>query len=210
MEHFSRYSSRILPDSWKLGRICALAIIILALGIFLGCLFSGVFSEKTSTSVPTGNQTVASTSGPPSPLDVSIRPLLERLRINPYDPDLLATIGDQYYDHREYAKAVEYYERSLALSPGNVNVRTDMGTAIWYMGDPDGAIREYEASLKTEPNYPQTLLNMGIVKWQGKQDGKAALELWQRLLRVNPNYPDSQKVEKLIQQVQAEVKQTAE
>ena len=115
-------------------------------------------------------------------------------------------IGNQYYDHRDYAQAVEYYERSLKLTPENVNVRTDMGTAIWYMGNPDGAIREYETALKYQPDYPQTLVNMGIVKWQGKHDRKAALELWQRLLMLNPYYSDRQKVEQLIQQVQAEGK----
>lgn len=41
---------------------------------------------------------------------------------------------------------------------------------------------------------------------QAMHDGKAALELWQRLLMLGPYYPDRSKVEQLIQQVQAEGK----
>ena len=76
-----------------------------------------------------------------------------------------------------------------------------MGTAIWYSGDPNRAIREYEQALKLAPNYPQTLFNMGVVKWQGQHDGKAALVLWEKLLAANPNYPERQKVEAMMQQV---------
>lgn len=208
MRHSSPDASRILPGSRKPGRAWALAIIILMLGIGVGYLFRGSFSPGTSANLSSGNPAAASAPSAASqlPFDITIQPLLARLKNGPDNPDLLADIGDQYYDHRDYGKAVEYYERSLKLKPENVNVRTDMGTAIWYMGNPDGAIREYETALKYQPDYPQTLVNMGIVKWQGEHDRKAALELWQRLLMLNPYYPDRQKVEQLIQQVQAEGK----
>lgn len=208
MKHSSHCASRIPPGSRKPGQTWALAIVILALGIGLGYLFRGSFSSATSASLPSGNQAApsATSSASPAPFDTTIQPLLERLKNSPDNPDLLADVGNQYYDHRDYEQAVAYYERSLKLTPENVNVRTDMGTAIWYMGNPDGAIREYETALKYQPDYPETLVNMGIVKWQGKHDAKGALELWQRLLMLNPFYSDRSKVEQLIQQVQAEGK----
>lgn len=208
MEQMSDVSSQTPRGTWTPVRIFAAAIIILVLGVYLGYLFSGSASKTASTSMQKFNSTSGTTSQPESqqPFDSTIRPLLQRLSSNPDDANLLVTIGDQYYDHRDYERSVDYYRRSLTLRPENVDVRTDMGTAIWYMGNPDGAIREYETSLKLDPNHPQTLFNMGIVKWQGKHDGKAALELWQRLLSVNPTYPDRQKVEQLIQQVKAATK----
>ncbi len=208
MKHSSQNASRILPGFRKSAQIWALAIVTLALGVGLGYLFRGSLSPAASASLPSANQAApsAASSASPVPFDNTIRPLLERLKNSPADPDLLADVGNQYYDHRDYEQAVAYYERSLKLTPENVNVRTDMGTAIWYMGNPDGAIREYETALKYQPDYPETLVNMGIVKWQGKHDAKGALELWQRLLMLNPFYSDRSKVEQLIQQVQAEEK----
>ncbi len=208
MEQMSDSTSQTRGGRWTPVRIFAAAMIILALGVSLGYLFSGSASQTATTGRQTDNQTAGPTSQPESqqPFDSTIRSLLQRLSRNPDDATLLVTIGDQYYDHRDYERAVDYYRRSLTLRPENVDVRTDMGTAIWYMGNPDGAIREYETSLKLDPNHPQTLFNMGIVKWQGEHDDKAALELWQRLLSVNPTYPDRQKVEQLIQQVKATTK----
>jgi tetratricopeptide (TPR) repeat protein len=135
--------------------------------------------------------------------NTAIQPLLDQVKSRPNDPELLASIGNHYYDNRDYAKAIEYYGRSLKLAPTNVDVRTDMGTAIWYSGDPDRAVREYEQALKDKPDYSQTLFNMGVVKWQGMHDGKAALELWERLLAADPNYPERQKVEAMMQQIRA-------
>ena len=82
-------------------------------------------------------------------------------------------------------------------------MRTDMATAMWYSGDADGAIKQFEQSLKFQPTHPQTLFNMGIVRWQTKKDGKGAIQVWERLLASNPNYPERAEVEQLVDQVKA-------
>ena len=207
MRRHSRHLTQIPAGYWKSRQAYIFAVITLMLGLAVGYLFHG--SSSTATAAEPSNETGESTpassqSGPPS-LNIEIQ-LLEQLKTRPNDPELLASIGNKYYDNRDYGKAIDYYERSLRLTPGNVDVRTDMGTAIWYSGDPDRAVREYERALKDKPNYPQTLFNMGVVRWQGKHDGKAALELWERLLAANPNYPERQKVEAMIEQVKAGMK----
>lgn len=210
MGRHSRHVAKIPANYWKASQAYILAVITLMLGIAIGYLFRG--SSSTAAAYGRTGSGSSSSSGFGSlqsaslPVSNVIEPLLERLKSNPTDPELLANIGNQYYDNREYAKAIEYYERSLKIRPENVNIRTDMGTATWYSGDADRAIREYEKSLKYEPNHPQTLFNMGIVKWQGKHDRKSALDLWQRLLAVNPDYPERQKVEQMIRQVRSEAK----
>ena len=208
MGHHPHHVAQIPGGYWKSNQAYVLAVITLMLGVAVGYLFRG----SSSTTAPATSSGVSWTPGSGSfqssslPLSSTVQPLLDRLKENPNDPELLANIGNQYYDNREYGKAIEYYEKSLKLKPENTNVRTDMGTAIWYSGDADRAIREFHTSLKYQPNHPQTLFNMGIVKWQGKQDRKSALELWRKLLAVNPDYPERQKVEQMIQQVQAEMK----
>ena len=210
MKSTSRNNSGSRPNNQK-RPIWLAAIAVLLVGAVLGYLFRGSSSQTASAGSLSGSQTAgaASTSESRLPLDVTIQPLLERLKNAPNDPELLVNIGNQYYDNHDYGKAVEYYQRSLQIRPENVDVRTDMGTAIWYGGNPQEAIREYETSLKYEPNHPQTLFNMGIVKWQGEHDGRAALEAWQKLLQEDPAYPDRQKLEHLMQQVQTELSQSA-
>lgn len=210
MKSSSRNTSRNSSDKPK-RPAWMFAIAILLLGAFLGYLFRGTSSSTASAGSFNSNQTTgsASSSGSSSSMETTVQPLLDRLKVSPNDPALLANIGNAYYDNHAYDRAVEYYQRSLKIQPENVNVRTDMGTAIWYSGNADGAIREYQTSLQYEPDHAQTLFNMGIVEWQGKHDDSAALQWWQKLLTENPAYPDRQKVEQLMQQVQAEIGQSA-
>jgi tetratricopeptide (TPR) repeat protein len=99
---------------------------------------------------------------------------------------------------QQFANAIQYYERALAIQSENVDVRTDMGTAYWYSGNADKALAELQTSLKYKPGHPQTLFNLGWVRWQGKADPKSAVEPWEKLLKANPDYPQKDQVEKYI------------
>ena len=56
---------------------------------------------------------------PPSPAqlkemaDAQAAPLIEKLKSEPADADLLASIGNLYYDAQQYPIAVDYYARAL-------------------------------------------------------------------------------------------------
>ena len=59
---------------------------------------------------------------------------------------------------------------------------------------------QYEKSLSNDPNKPDTLFNLGIVKWQGKKNGLGAVAAWQELLDTIPSYPNKDNVLQLIAQ----------
>jgi tetratricopeptide (TPR) repeat protein len=130
-------------------------------------------------------------------------PLLDQLKSNPQNPDLLASIGNVYYDAQQYPIAVDYYTRTLKLKPSDAAVRTDMATAYWYMGNADSAIAEFNKALAYEPTNPNTLFNLGIVKWKGKMDASGASDAWKRLLAANPNYEGKDKVKQLLAEADA-------
>ena len=132
--------------------------------------------------------------------DKQAEPLLGQLTTNPKNPALLAQVGNIYYDAQQFRDAIDYYTRALQGDPGNTNIRTDMATAYWYLGDPDRAIAEFDTVLKREPNKINALFNRGIVRWQGKMDVKGAVADWEALLRADPNYPQRPAVEQLIAQ----------
>ncbi len=203
--------------TWTNAQAYALALICLAVGLVLGYLFRGSGSPAPATAnSPAVNQPMAGGQMPgpaalpgsmapaprlsPEQAQQEAQPLLTALNQNPKDPQLLAQVGNVYYDSNQFAKAVDYYGRALQAHPEDVNVRTDMGTAYWYMGDPDRALTEFQKSLSYQPTHPQTLFNMGMVKWQGKKDPKGAVEAWEKLLKENPSYPDKSKVEDMIAQ----------
>jgi cytochrome c-type biogenesis protein CcmH/NrfG len=50
------------------------------------------------------------------------------------------------------------------------------------------------------------LFNLGIVRWQGKLDPKGAVQAWEQLLKLNPNYPQRQEVQEYIDRAKQHAK----
>jgi len=204
--------------NWTSTQAIAVALISLLLGLAGGWFIRKSFfpapaaTAVTSPAVPAGNP-------PPAPLgplaamptpdqlkrmaDTQAAPLIDRLKSDPSNPDLLARIGNIYYDVKQYPTAIDYYERSLKLQPANAAVRTDMATAYWYSGNADTALAEFNKALTYEPNKANTLFNIGIVKWQSKNDAAGAIAVWQKLLDTNPNYEARDKVLQMIEQAKS-------
>jgi cytochrome c-type biogenesis protein CcmH/NrfG len=199
-------------EQWTSVQAYVLAVICLLVGVAGGWFIRG--SQSPAASVPE----TANASAPASPManpgaaeaptpaemqkmaDTQAGPLIEKLKADPKNPQLLASIGNVYYDGQQYPTAIDYYQQALKLEPANTGVRTDMATAIWYTGNPDAAIAEFKKSLSYEPNKANTLFNLGVVEWQGKMDVDQAVATWQKLLDTNPNYADKDKVLQLMAQ----------
>jgi len=194
--------------AWTSVQAYTLAVVCLLLGMAGGWLIRGsqapAAAPVESASAPAPGSMGGATNSQPTPeqlkrmADMQAAPLIEKLKSDPNDPELLASIGNYYYDAQQYPTAVDYYQRSLKAKPSDASVRTDMGTAEWYMGNADGAIAEFDKALTYEPNKPNTLFNRGLVKWQGKMDINGAVADWEKLLATNPNYEGKDKVEQMI------------
>jgi cytochrome c-type biogenesis protein CcmH/NrfG len=194
-------ANRTSAASWTGTQAYLFAAFCLLLGVALGYLFRG---SASPTGAANGAQQTQDTHPQSQQADMQAAlaqaagPLVEAVNNNPNDYDSLVKLGNLFYDVQQYPSAVRYYERALAIHPESVDVRTDLGTAYWYSGNADQAIAAMETALKYGPGHPQTLFNLGWVRWQGKGDPKGAVEAWQRLLKANPDYPQRQQVEQYI------------
>lgn len=192
---------------WTDVQAYTLAAVCLVLGVLVGWLVRGS-QAPAGGAVAAASTSMASTVPNSQPsadqlrqmADAQAGPLIEKLKSDPKNPDLLIGVGNSYYDAQQYPAAIDYYQRALKIEPGNTSARTDMATAYWYMGNADTAIAEFQNSLSYDPNKADTLFNLGVVQWQGKMDIDKAVATWQKLLDTNPNYPGKDKVLELIAQ----------
>ncbi|HET7208097.1 MAG TPA: tetratricopeptide repeat protein [Terriglobales bacterium] len=200
--------------NWSSSQAYTLAVVCLLLGTAGGWLIRGSQSpaaavETASAAVPTTGATGLGAQPGPEQMkrmaDTQAAPLIAKLKADPDNAGLLASVGNVYYDTQQYPTAIDYYQRSLNAQPANAGVRTDMATAYWYLGNADDAIREFNKALTYEPNKPNTLFNLGVVQWQGKMDINSAVATWKKLLDTNPNYDNKEKVLQLIAQAQKHV-----
>lgn len=196
--------------SWTDVQAYLLAAFCLVLGVALGYLFRGSASAGATTvqassstegSMPQGQaqQGAVTPEQQKAMVDQTVAPLLATLKANPGDLNTIVQVANLYYDGQQYADAVKYYQLAVKSQPTNADLLTDLGTSIWYTGDADGAIAEFQTALRYKPDHPGTLFNLGIVRWQGKFDPKGAVEAWEQLLKLNPNYEHKQEVQEYIE-----------
>jgi len=193
---------------WTRERAALLALVCLAGGIAGGWLIHGAPKAAQPSSVAPVSAPAPQQPKTPEQLkaaaDDQAAPMLEQLKAHPNDATLLANLGNVYYDGRQYATAVDYYNRSLAIAPDDASVRTDMGTAYWYMGNADAALGAFDKALSTSPDNPNTLFNRGLVLWRGKHDAAGATSDWNRLLAKAPKYQGRAQVEAMLAEVKAQ------
>ncbi len=111
------------------------------------------------------------------------------------DPENLAVLvalGNAYYDSGAWRNAIIAYERALQIEPRNADIRTDLGTSYRNLGQYDRALIEYHLALEFDPSHLNARYNMGIVYANDKKDARAAVHVWQEILKLAPNYPQAE------------------
>lgn len=203
------------PQIWTNTQAYVMAVLCLVVGCAVGYLLRG--SSTASTPAPAPAAEAQPQGMPPAGMgqqqqqmpspeqmkamaDKQAAPLLEQLKSKPNDPALLTQVGNLYYDAQIFPAAVDYYQKVVAADPKNASVRTDMATAMFYLGDIEHSLAQFDQALKDDPKNGNALFNRGIVKWQGKMDVKGAVADWELLLKQNPNYEQAAQVRTYIEQ----------
>jgi tetratricopeptide (TPR) repeat protein len=154
----------------------------------------------TAVSAPAA---AAAAPAPPLVDESQLRGYRDILARDPKNATAAVQAGNMLYDAQRYVEAIPFYQQAFALLPNDINVSTDLGTALWYAGRADEALAQYEKSLAINATHAQTLFNAGIVRADGKGDYAGAVAAWDRLLKTNPSYPDVIKVRSLMADAQA-------
>jgi cytochrome c-type biogenesis protein CcmH/NrfG len=175
-----------------------MAVISLVVGLAIGYLFRG--SQSPAAPAQPVAQANAQPAPPPGHMggempsleqmkqmaDSKAAPLLEKLKGDPNNSDLLFQVGNIYKSTHQFKDAAGYYDKGLQVDPKNVPVRTELASCLYYNGDVDGAISQLQQALRYNPKDANSLFNLGMIKWKGKQDSKGAVAAWQELLKSNP------------------------
>lgn len=217
---------------WRPTQVIVMAAVCLVIGVVLGYLLRGsapaASPAQTAMTEPSGAPTMpagaipASTAQAPAGTpeghpkltiddmkrmaDAKAAPLLEKLKANPNDATTLNQLGILYRATHQFKEAEGYFEKSLEVNPKNVDVRTDLASCLYYTGDADGAIAQLNKALTYDPKHAGALMNLGIIKWKGKNDVPGAVAVWEKLLKLNPDFKQKDAVERMIADAQQSAK----
>ena len=198
--------------SWQAKQVYVMAVICLTLGLGIGYLLRGSQSQaKSSAAQPMGAAAQPGTMPQMPSLDDMKRmankkaePLLEKLKTDPKNTELLTQVARMYETTHQFKEAADYFGKAVEADPKNIETRAEMASCLYYSGEVDGAIAQLERSLTYDAKNPNSLFNLGVMRWQGKKDAKGALSAWQQLLKTNPGLAADKKsqVQKLMAQVE--------
>jgi cytochrome c-type biogenesis protein CcmH/NrfG len=201
-------------STWTATQTYVMAAVCLLIGVLVGYLIHGpakpdqttTYSaiQQTASATPTGmeQQRMPTLEDMKRMADKKAEPLLAKLKSDPNNVDLLNKTALTYKAAHQFKDAIGYFQKALDVDPANVAIRTDMASCMYYTGDVDGALAELNKSLSYDPKHAGTLMNVGIIKWKGKNDVNGAIAAWQTLLKLNPDFPQKSVIEHLIDQAQ--------
>ena len=133
-----------------------------------------------------GTPAAAAAGGPHAPVQRMLADLRERLQRDPRDLAALVDLANLYFDAAKYDRAIPYYERALALDPGNPDTRTDYATALHGVHRDLEALQQLDTVLAKRPAFVEALFNEGVVaNAVGRRS--QAIDAFRRFLRAAPN-----------------------
>jgi len=209
--------------SWPPRPLLVMCVACLATGLLAGYLLRGSapapVQAPSATAQPTAphSQAMREPAGPSRTTqrrahkiptlddlkfiaDKKAAPLLEKLKSDPKNPQLENQIGLIYESAHQFKEASGYFEKSLQHDPKNIGVRADYASCLYYIGDADGALAQLNQSLAYDPKHAGTLMNIGIIKWKGKNDVEGAVAAWEKVLQYHPEFPQKDLVQHMITQ----------
>jgi cytochrome c-type biogenesis protein CcmH/NrfG len=182
--------------SWIVYAVCMLLVGGLA-GYMLAV--AGTAGASAPSASPAAAPSGAAPAAPVPLVDEgALKAYRDILARDPKNLQAAINAGNMLYDAHRYVEAIPFYQQAFTLNESDINVSTDLGTALWYAGRADEALAQYERSLKISPTHAQTLFNVGIVRADGKHDYAGAIAAWERLLATTPDYPNAAAVRDLL------------
>lgn len=178
---------------------------MLLVGSLAGYVLSASVAPGRPAAAVSGSAVPAPVTSAPAAMvdEQSLKTYRDILAKDPGNFQAAVNAGNILYDGKRYDESIPYYRQAMQIKGDDVNVSTDLGTALWYSGKPDEALAQYDVSLRLVPDHAQTLFNVGIVRSDGKRDFTGAVQAWETLLRTNPAYPNAASVRTLITEARA-------
>ncbi len=167
-----------------------LFLVVLCFVLTAGC--KNIQEKKPSGSIPPAVNHVSKSEKSQTPYYYGlIEEYQTTLQQDPNNLAALIGLGNAYSESGAWREAIAEYDRVLKLDPRNADVMTDEGTAYRNIGYPDKALALYRQALTYEPGHLNARYSLGLLYAFNLRDYRAAIRVWEDLLRIAPNHPQA-------------------
>jgi cytochrome c-type biogenesis protein CcmH/NrfG len=128
--------------------------------------------------------------------------LQEVVKKDPKNFEALVRLGDVEWKGQQPVEAASWYVKALDVRD-DADVRWRLGVAYYVQGRNDEAMTQFEKVLETKPSDPDALYYVGVVLLEGRNDPAGAIAVWEKLIRLNPEYPQIERVRRDMESAKA-------
>lgn len=129
-----------------------------------------------------------------------IKELEKQLVSDPENIGLNTELGNNYFDLKQYRKALPFYKKVIKSNPKNVEVRIDLAVSFYNLQVVDSALIEINKALELNPHHQQGLYNIGVMYYNTGEKEKAK-EYWNKLIRFHEGTQAAETAKQLIQNI---------
>jgi tetratricopeptide (TPR) repeat protein len=105
--------------------------------------------------------------------------------------DAAVVRGNMAYDHQQWAEAIREYQDAIAKGLDNADVRTDLGNALRFSGQPEKALEQYTIAQRQNPQHENSLFNQIGLFMDVIHDPIRAIPVCEEFIR---RFPNSEKI----------------
>ncbi|MGQ9495798.1 MAG: tetratricopeptide repeat protein [Thermoanaerobaculaceae bacterium] len=137
---------------------------------------------------PQGGRTAA--TGNPQLME-QFRAVEQLLAKDPNNYQHLVQAGNLLYDMNNFLRAIDYYERALAVGGESSDLLTDLGVCYRETGNQQKALELFDRAADLDADHWQSRYNAVVVRLFDLNDARGAQKEFEKLKRLkNPQIPD--------------------
>jgi tetratricopeptide (TPR) repeat protein len=126
---------------------------------------------------------------------------------NPAPPDVsgmppgeaAVRLGNFAYDHQRWPEAIRRYQEAIANGVDNADVRTDLGNAFRFSGQPEQALQQYTSAQQQNPQHENSLFNQISLFSEALNEPARAIPIGEEFIR---RFPKSDKIPAVREQLE--------
>lgn len=176
-------------------------ILLVVIAFVAGLLVAVIFSNNKQIQ-PETRQATSPQTAPAVDFEQQIKTLEEIVAREPNNRQAWVELGHRYFDSQNPIKAIEAYDRALALDGNDADVLTDQAIMFRQLGWYEKAIENFKRANDLNPKHVNSLFNMGIVYMQDLKDFAEAKEAFNRFLVLVPSGPSADQARKMIEHME--------